>query len=53
LAWSRGCEYAVSQPADQRDRFLESGEVTEKFVGFMKAGGVGSALGGLGRKGRQ
>ena len=53
LAWSRVCEYAVSLPADQRDRFLESGEVTEKFVGFMKAGGVGSALGGLGRKGRQ
>ena len=52
LAWSRVCEYAVSLPADQRDRFLESGEVTEKFVGFMKAGGVGSALGGLGRKGR-
>ena len=53
LAWSRVCEYAVSLPADQRDRFLESGEVTEKFVGFMKAGGVGSALGGLGRRGRQ
>lgn len=53
LAWSRVCEYAVSLPADQRDRFLESGEVTEKFVGFMKAGGVASALGGLGRKGRQ
>ena len=53
LAWSRVCEYAVSLPADQRDRFLESGEVTEKFVCFMKAGGVASALGGLGRKGRQ
>ena len=52
LAWSRVCEYAVSLPADQRDRFLESGEVTEKFVGFMKAGGVGSVLGGLGRKDR-
>jgi uncharacterized protein (DUF697 family) len=52
LAWSRVCEYAVSLPADQRDRFLESGEVTEKFVGFMKAGGVASAFGGFGRKGR-
>jgi uncharacterized protein (DUF697 family) len=51
LAWSRVCEYAVSLPADQRDRFLESGEVTEKFVGFMKAGGVASAFGGFGRKG--
>ena len=51
LAWSRVCEYAVSLPDDQRDRFLESGEVTQKFVGFMKAGGVASAFGGLGRKG--
>jgi uncharacterized protein (DUF697 family)/GTP-binding protein EngB required for normal cell division len=51
LAWSRVCEYAVSLPDDQRDRFLESGEVTQKFVGFMKAGGVASAFGGFGRKG--
>ena len=50
LAWSRVCEYAVMLPADQRDSFLESGEVTEKFVTFMKAGGVASAFGGLRRK---
>jgi uncharacterized protein (DUF697 family)/GTP-binding protein EngB required for normal cell division len=49
FAWARVCEYAMSLPADQRDRFLDSGEVTEKFVTFMKAGGVASVMTGLRR----
>ena len=36
VAWSQVCEYALALPASERDRFLESGEVTERFVGYLK-----------------
>lgn len=37
MAWARVCEYALSLSPDQRDAFFEGNEVTEKFLGFMKA----------------
>ena len=39
MAWARVCEMAVAMPDDQRDRFLESGEIGEAFVRFLKQGG--------------
>jgi uncharacterized protein (DUF697 family) len=38
MAWSRVCEYAVTLPPARRDQFLESTEVTETFMKFMKKG---------------
>ena len=38
LAWSRVCEYAVGLAPAQRDAFLESSEVTERFLSYLKAG---------------
>lgn len=39
VAWSQVCEYALGLPADERDRFLASGEVTERFIGYLQTSG--------------
>ena len=39
VAWSQVCEHALGLPADERDRFLASGEVTERFIGYLQASG--------------
>ena len=35
-AWSRVCEYALSLDEAERDAFLSSPQVTERFLGFVK-----------------
>ena len=44
MAWARVCEYAMSLTPEGRDAFLASSEVTEKFVGFLKAGSSASGI---------
>lgn len=44
MAWVRVCEYAMSLTPEGRDAFLASSEVTEKFVGFLKAGSSASGI---------
>lgn len=53
MAWSKVCELAVAMPDDQRDRFLESGEVTDAFVRFLKESGAASVIPGLSGSGRR
>jgi uncharacterized protein (DUF697 family)/predicted GTPase len=35
-AWARVCEFALTLDSEQRDAFLSSPEVSERFVGFLK-----------------
>ena len=35
-AWSRVCEHALSLDDEARDSFLDSPQVTERFLGFLK-----------------
>jgi uncharacterized protein (DUF697 family) len=44
MAWARVCEYAMGLTPERRDAFLASSEVTEKFVGFLKAGNSASGI---------
>lgn len=44
MAWARVCEYAMGLTPERRDAFLASSEVTEKFVGFLKAGNSSSGI---------
>lgn len=44
LAWAKVCEYAMGLTPEGRDAFLASSEVTEKFVGFLRAGGSVSGI---------
>lgn len=37
-AWSRVCELAIAMPADERDRFLGSAAVGERFLEYLRAG---------------
>jgi uncharacterized protein (DUF697 family)/predicted GTPase len=37
-AWANVCEYAMSLDADQRDAFLASPQVAERFLGYLRAG---------------
>jgi len=37
MAWARVCEYALSLEPAQRDAFLESSQVTESFLGYLKS----------------
>jgi len=36
IAWARVCEYALTLDSDQRDAFLSSPEVSQRFLGFLK-----------------
>ena len=36
LAWSRVCEYALTLDDDARDQFLQSPQVTERFLSYLK-----------------
>lgn len=36
MAWARVCEYALQLPPDRRDAFLDSPQVTERFLFFLK-----------------
>ncbi len=35
-AWARVCEYALAMGSDQRDAFLDSPQVTEQFLTYLK-----------------
>lgn len=41
-AWAQVCEYSLSLPPESRDSFLASPEVTERFLGYLKAAKGGS-----------
>ena len=47
MAWVSVCEYAMGLTPEARDQFLASSQVTEKFIGFMKAGGGAAGFRGL------
>jgi uncharacterized protein (DUF697 family)/GTP-binding protein EngB required for normal cell division len=36
LAWSRVCEYALTLDDASRDQFLNSSQVTDRFLGYLK-----------------
>ena len=36
MAWARVCEHALSLDDAGRDQFLNSSQVTERFVGYLK-----------------
>lgn len=35
-AWARVCEHALALPPDAREQFLNSPQVTERFLGYLK-----------------
>lgn len=36
MAWARVCEYALELPPENRGQFLDSPQVTEKFLSYLK-----------------
>ena len=40
MAWARVCEYALTLSPDARDHFLDSNQVTERFLSYLKEGKI-------------
>jgi uncharacterized protein (DUF697 family) len=36
MAWARVCEYSLTLTPESRDQFLDSPQVTEKFIAYLK-----------------
>ena len=52
MAWARVCEIALALPEDQREQYLQSAELSETFIRFLKESGAASWAGAVGRRGR-